>query len=116
MDEAWLHDLFAPVGPIATRRMFGGVGAYRDAAMFALVADGLLDMKADDGTRAAFEAAGSQPFTAEGRGRPVRTSCWRLPDAALDEPDDLTAWANLAVRAALRGRKPARARSRRRSS
>jgi DNA transformation protein and related proteins len=116
MDEAWLHDLFAPVGPIAVRRMFGGIGVYSDGAMFALVADDVLYMKADDETRAAFEAAGSHPFTYGGKGRPVRTSYWRLPDSALDEPDDLKTWADLAVKAALRSRKPERARTRRRSS
>ena len=113
MDEAWLHDLFAPVGPIAVRRMFGGIGIYRDGAMFALVADDIVYMKADDETKAAFEAAGSRPFTYEGKGRPVRMSYWRLPDSALDDPDELKAWADLALAAAERGRKPQRARTKR---
>jgi len=116
VDEAWLHDLFAPVGPIATRRMFGGIGVYSDGAMFALMADDVLYMKADDETRAAFETAGSHPFTYEGKGRPVRTSYWRLPDSALDDPDELKAWADLALAAAQRGRRPERARSRGRTA
>jgi DNA transformation protein and related proteins len=111
VDEAWLYDLFAPVGPIATRRMFGGLGIYRYGRMFALVADDVLYMKADDETRAAFEAAGSQPFTYEGKGKPVQMSYWRLPDSALDEPDELKAWADLALAAAQRVRKPAPRRS-----
>ena len=113
MDEAWLHDLFEPFGPISIRRMFGGFGIYRDGLMFALVADGVLHMKADAETEPALMAAGSGPFAYEGRGRPVRTSYWRLPEEALDDPDALLRWARLAFEASLRARKPARGAGRR---
>ena len=53
--QSFLEDLFAPVGGVRFRRMFGGLGIYRDGVMFALVADDVLHFKVDDSTRRAFE-------------------------------------------------------------
>lgn len=100
MDEARLHDLFAPVGPVSTRRMFGGIGVYRDGMMFALVADDVVYLKADRESGQALEQAGSEPFSYEGKGRLVRTSYWRLPDEAHEDPDRLKEWAERALAAA----------------
>ena len=67
--------------------MFGGLGVYSGDAMFALVADDALYMKADAALAARYAAAGSEPFVFESRGRRVTMSFWRLPDAALDDPE-----------------------------
>ena len=37
-----LRDLFGALGPVETRRMFGGAGVYLGDAMFALVIDDTL--------------------------------------------------------------------------
>ena len=61
-----------PVGAITPKRMFGGVGIYAGDLFFALLADDVLYLKADDSNRADFEAAGAGPF-------PLRRSgCARL--------------------------------------
>ena len=52
---AHLEDLFAPLGAIKIRRMFGGAGLYCGGLMFGLVFDDVLYLKADDGNRADFE-------------------------------------------------------------
>ena len=107
MDEDFIHDLFAPFGEVRTRRMFGGLGIYREGIMFALVAGGELYLKADVETGARFREAGSEPFVYEQRGRPVTMSYWRLPEPALDDADELRNWAQLAYEAALRARRAA---------
>ncbi|HEX2255418.1 MAG TPA: TfoX/Sxy family protein [Afifellaceae bacterium] len=104
MDEGFIHDLFAPFGEVRTRRMFGGVGVYRDGVMFALAADGELYLKSDAESAERFRAAGSQPFEYEQRGRKVALSYWRLPEEALDDPAELEQWARLAYQAALKAR------------
>lgn len=110
MDETFLHDLFAPVGPIALRRMFGGIGVYRDGIIFALVADGTLYLKADESTAAAFREAGSVPFVYEAKGKSVTMSYWRLPEEAMDDPDALARFARIGLEAARRAaRRPKRA-------
>jgi DNA transformation protein len=99
VDAERLGELFAGLGPIRTRAMFGGLGVYCDDAMFALVADGVLYMKAEADLAARYADAGSAPFTYEGKGKPVRMSFWRLPDSALDDPDEALDWgrASLAI-------------------
>lgn len=106
MDENFIQDLFAPFGEVRTRRMFGGLGIYREGVMFALVAGGELYLKVDAETMGRFREAGSGPFVYEQRGRPIAMSYWRLPDPALDDPDQLQTWARLAYDAALRTSKP----------
>jgi DNA transformation protein len=93
VDAERLGELFAGLGPIRTRAMFGGLGVYCDGAMFALVADGVLYLKAEAALADRYAAAGSVPFTYAGKSRPVRMSYWRLPDSAFDDPDEALGWA-----------------------
>lgn len=88
-----LRDLFGALGPLQIRRMFGGAGLFIDDAMFALVADETIYMKTDDALAAAYSVAGSEPFTYSGSGKPIEMSYWRLPDSALDDPDEALDWA-----------------------
>ena len=50
-------------GPVTVRRMFGGAGIYADGTMFALVADGVIYLKADEQNVPAFEREQLEPFT-----------------------------------------------------
>jgi DNA transformation protein and related proteins len=95
-------DLLASWGGVSARRMFGGYGLYRQGLMFALVADDVLYLKADDGNRAAFEEAGTKPFTYDGKSKPVTMSYWEAPPDLFDEPEAMRAWARRAFEAALR--------------
>lgn len=104
MDGEAVGELFASLGSIRTRKMFGGQGIYRDDTMFALEAYGELHLKADAHTVSLFEAAGSRPFTYQGGGKPVTTSYWRLPDEALDDPERAEKWGRLALEAAMRAK------------
>ena len=93
MDRERLEELFAGLGPIRVRRMFGGLGLWQGESMFALVADDTLFMKTDAALAADYAAAGSSPFAYEAKGRPITLSYWRLPDSAHDDPDEAVAWA-----------------------
>ncbi len=102
MDPEAIRDLFGALGPVRTRRMFGGQGIYAGELMFALEVGGELYLKVDDSTLAPFQAAGSRPFTYEKAGRTAQMSYWRLPDRALDDPDEAARWGRLALDAAMR--------------
>ena len=104
MDDDHLHDIFAGVGPVTIRRMFGGKGIYLHGLVFALDAFDQVWIKADDESQAAFEAAGSVQFSYDGKNRTVKLPYWRLPDAALEEPDEAARWARLGIAAARRRR------------
>jgi len=99
---AHLHDLFAPIGTISARRMFGGYGIYHDGLFIALVLDDALYLKVDDESRAQFEAAGCEPFVYLGQKQPITLSYWSLPESAMDSPQSMRPWAQLAIAAALR--------------
>ena len=89
--------------------MFGGIGIFRDGLMFALADGDAVFLKSDDQTRVRFAAAGCRPFLYEKEGRTVETSYWSIPEEALDDPEIMKIWADLALQAAVRAkqRKPA---------
>jgi DNA transformation protein len=99
-----LAELFEPVGGVSFRRMFGGLGIFRQGLMFALVADDTLYLKADGDTAVAFKAEGCGPFVYDGKDRPVAMQYWRLPERLYDDPDEFRQWALNAFAVAERAR------------
>ena len=101
MDAEAIRELFAVFGPVTVRRMFGGAGIYADGTMFALVADGVIYLKADEQNVPTFEREQLEPFTyATKDGRRGVMSYRRMPDRLYDDPDELATWARAALAAA----------------
>ena len=74
-----------------------------DELMFGMVTDNMLYLRVDDHNRAAFkEAESSPPLSYEKKGSTIDLSFWRAPERLFDEPDELVAWARLALAAARR--------------
>lgn len=97
-------ELLGSVGSARSRRMFGGHGFYVDDLFIALIAYERLYLKADASTRAAFEAAGCQPFVYDGAGKSVTLGYFSAPEEAMESPPLMQPWARLALAAALRAR------------
>jgi DNA transformation protein and related proteins len=98
----FVRELLAGCGPVAIKRMFGGAGVYAEGRMFGLIADDVLHLKVDDALKRDLAAEGSAPFIwtpASGprAGEAVDMGYWKLPDAALDEPDLAVLWARRAI-------------------
>ncbi|BBE70759.1 TfoX/Sxy family protein [Oharaeibacter diazotrophicus] len=106
MDEGWrdfLAELTEPLGGVTMRRMFGGLGIYRDGVIFAISVGDVLFLKADEVTIPDFEAEGCGPFTYTSKdGRTSRMPYWRAPERLFDEPEAFRAWALAAAAAARR--------------
>jgi len=102
LDRDYLEDLFAPFGPITVRRMFGGQGVRFGDLMIALVFGGVVYLKTDAETVEHFKEAGSASFDYDRKGKSVSLSFWRMPEEAVDDPDVLRDWAELALGAARR--------------
>jgi DNA transformation protein len=99
----FLEELYAPMGDVRVRPMFGGLGIFKDDLMFALAFDDVLYLRADEATAARFAAENSSPFIYKGmKGREIETSYFRLPDRLYDEPDELIAWSETALGVAQR--------------
>jgi DNA transformation protein len=105
-DEFASHclELLAPLGAARAKRMFGGHGLYVDDLFVALIAFERLYLKVDAQTRAAFEAAGCQPFVYDGKGKSVTMSYFTAPEQAIESAHEMLPWARLALEAALRAR------------
>jgi DNA transformation protein len=106
-------DLLALAGPVQARAMFGGYGLYLRGAMFGLLDDDELFLKADDESRAAFVEAGCRQWTYPGPKGPMAMGYWRPPDEAHEEPEAMLRWARLAVAAAERAQARKAAKGRR---
>jgi DNA transformation protein and related proteins len=107
MEDDAIHDLFAGLGPVAIRRMFGGRGIYHGGVIIAVELRGELLLKADAQTAPQFEAEGCTRWTYAGsrHGKQVAMPYWTVPDSAVDDPDEMARWAKLAYEAGLRAGK-----------
>ena len=99
-----LRELLAALGHVTIKKMFGGASIYADGILFALVADDVLYLKADQVTKARFEAEGLGPFTYEGKTGPVSMPYWRAPDRLFDEPDEMLEWSREACAVAIKAK------------
>ena len=101
--DIWVKDLFAELGAVSVRRMFGGAGVYAQGVMFALVADESVYLKADPALRADLAEHGGAPFvwTRPSDGKQIDMGYWRLPDAACDDPLEAARWARRALGVAI---------------
>lgn len=63
----YLVDQLTGLGPVQSRRMFGGAGLYLDGFFFGLVAEDVLYLKVDVSNKADYIAAGAGPFKPFGK-------------------------------------------------
>jgi DNA transformation protein len=94
---AFVQELFAPLGGVSVRPMFGGAGVYSRGVMFALIDDDTLYLKADAESKKAFEARGCEAFVYDSKGKPVQMSYWKLPAELVDDADEAVKWAQTAL-------------------
>ena len=99
---AYLLELLQTAGPVRAKRMFGGHGFFLGELMFALEADNILYLKADEETAGEFREKGLEAFTYIKQGKPCALSYYQAPEEALESSDERHAWANKAYGAALR--------------
>ena len=103
-------ELFAPLGTIRVKSMFGGWGFYCDDLFLAIVADDTLYLKADAGSVESFQRVGGSPFRVIYKdGRTETMNYWTVPEEAMENPPAMQPWGRLALAAAVRGRKPKKA-------
>lgn len=104
MDDMAIADMFAGLGPVEIRRMFGGKGIYHRGVIVAIDIGDELVLKADAQTAPLFAAEGSVQWTYTGsrHGKVVAMPYWSVPDSAIDDSDEMARWARLAYEAGVR--------------
>lgn len=103
---SYLHEVFASFGNIQIKRMFGGFGVYHQGLMFALIADDILYLKANEDSKQAFEQRGLTPFELHRHDKIIKMSYYQAPEEIFDDFEQAAIWANLAYHAALQAKKP----------
>lgn len=99
----WVRDHLKDLGSVEIKPMFGAAGVKFGGAMFAILDDGEIWLKADEALAAELEAEGARQFKyATKAGEVMVMAYWSLPEAAVDDADEAVAWARKSVAVALR--------------
>jgi len=106
MEQPEIEEMFAALGRVTIRRMFGGKGIYFQGTIIAVAFQGDILLKADDVSAPAFEAAGAVRWAYDGKqGKAVNMPYWSIPAEAFDDSDVMAQWVRLAHEAGLRSGK-----------
>ena len=99
----YILDQLSEVEGVTSKRMFGGVGVFRDGRMFGMIAGDTFRLKVDKHNQADYEARGMQPLFMKNKkkGMPY----WEVPADVLEDKTQLKAWAEKAYQAAMRSKK-----------
>ncbi len=97
----YVIDQLEYLGPVQSRRMFGGAGLYFAGLFFAVVADDVLYFKVDESNRPDYEAEGMEAF------RPFADKSmvmgyYQVPIDILESKEALKDWAEKALTVAER--------------
>ena len=101
--RAYVIELFAPIGPIAVKSVFGFAGLLAGGAMFGVVdSNQRIYLKTQERDRASYEKEGCEPLLVRPRpkGELIATSYYAIPERLYDEPEELLEWAQRACEAA----------------
>ena len=91
-------DELTPLGAIRSKKMFGGFGVFAGDTMFGIVdSQGALYFRADDETRARYEAAGTEKHS--------RMPYFGVPDEVVASTEQMLDWGREALDAARRAKK-----------
>lgn len=97
----YVLELLEPIGPVRTRRFFGGIGIYCDSIQFAVIMGNSLYFAVDENTRKKYEEAGMQSFSyLTKKGRIQVRKYFELPEDVLTDPAQLRLWAKESIQEA----------------
>lgn len=98
----YITDQLSAFGTFEIKKMFGGVGIFRDGLMFGMIGSDIFRLKVDEENRQDFEEKGMQPFYSEKmkKGMPY----WEVPVNVLEDRSELAKWAQKSFKAALRSK------------
>jgi DNA transformation protein len=99
---SYVVDMLQSIGPVYSKRMFGGYGIFLEGLMFALIADNELYLKVDKESERDFTDRGLEPFTYNKKGKLMKMSYYQAPEEALEDSEIMNEWGNNGYSAALR--------------
>jgi DNA transformation protein len=110
----WILEQLSVAGRISSRRMFGGIGLYRDEVFFAIISSDVLYFKVGEGNRADYETRGARQFRPFLDKPHLSMSYFEVPADILEDADECSVWVQRAVAVAVAARPSRRPRKTRR--
>lgn len=88
----FIHDQLSEFGAVDIKRMFGGIGLFKDGLMFGKIGGDTFRLKVDESNQQQFKDKGMEPYYSEKKkkGMPY----WEVPADVLEDRTVLAAWAN----------------------
>ena len=99
----YICDQLVDFGPVDSKRMFGGVGFFRDGLMFAMIGGNVFRLKADAENEGDFIAHNMEPL--RHAKKPGAMPYWEVPVSVLEDSAELAKWAQKSFEAAQRQKK-----------
>ncbi len=81
------------LGPVATRRMFGGIGLYSNERIFGLIFGDILYFKVNDSNRGDYEARGMSRFRPYADKPMLSMTYYEVPADVLEDAEECALWA-----------------------
>lgn len=99
----YIQDQLSDFGEVETKKMFGGIGFFKDGIMFAMIGYNAFRMRVDAINQVDFESRGMKPFQSNSKkkGMPY----WEVPTEVIEDRAELAKWAQKALYATVRGKK-----------
>ena len=115
--KEFVLDQLTALPDVRAKAMFGAHGLYCGEKFFGIVDEGRLFLKTDAQSQADYTARGMGPFTYEMKGKIMTMAYHEVPPDVLEQPHELTAWAQRAIQvAAAKPKKRRKPENRRRSA
>ncbi|MEZ5038603.1 MAG: TfoX/Sxy family protein [Saprospiraceae bacterium] len=91
----YVSDQLTEIGEFETKKMFGGIGFFKDGNMFAMIGNNVFRLKVDESNQADFEKHGMKPYHSDTKkkGMPY----WEVPEGILNDKKELAKWASKSI-------------------
>ena len=95
---AFVQDQLSYTANFETKKMFGGIGFFREGIMFGMIGGGVLRLRINDETKLKYIAEGMEPLKSKsGKGG---MPYYEVPQGILDDKKELASWADEAYKVA----------------
>jgi DNA transformation protein len=98
--KAFVLDQLGALPDLRAKAMFGAHGLYSDGKFFGIIDDGRIFFKTDAKSQVDYTSRGMGPFTYEAKGKLMTMSYHEVPPDVLEQPQELTLWAQRAIKIA----------------
>ncbi|NND05560.1 MAG: TfoX/Sxy family protein [Saprospiraceae bacterium] len=95
----YVQDQLSLCDAFDTKKMFGGIGFFREGVMFGMIGEDRFRLRVDDTNRVDFETHGMGPLASKSKGKGM--PYYEVPLLILEDREALKAWADRAYAVAL---------------